>query len=108
MKQTAILLLLLLAVPLSVRQTATSIRTAQQPMAPGAPARDQQRTQKGTSVLRGSVVDAQTGAPVRRASVETVSPTARVESVTDGDGRFEVRELVAGKYTLTASRMGYL
>jgi hypothetical protein len=87
---------------------AITVVMAQQPTPPGAPARDQQRIPKSTVVLRGTVVDAQTAAPVRRANVEAVGPGARGESVTDGNGRFEVRDLVAGKYTVSASRMGYL
>jgi hypothetical protein len=59
--------------------------------------------------LHGYVIDAQTGSPVRRALVVASSPDGnRVNASSDAEGRFELRELVAGKYTLSASKPGYL
>src|SRR5687767_1195528 len=88
MKQSVILLLL--GVLLSAQQTVTSVQTAPQP--PQTPPRDQQRATQGAAVLRGTVVDAETGAPVRRANVEAFGPPGRSAAVTDGDGRFEIRD----------------
>ncbi|MEW6323200.1 MAG: carboxypeptidase-like regulatory domain-containing protein [Acidobacteriota bacterium] len=67
---------------------------------------------KGTSILRGQVVTADTGAPVRRAQVRASSSTGGGRdgrmTLTDADGRFEIKELPAGRYTLTVSKGGYV
>lgn len=63
----------------------------------------------GTSVIRG-VVTSDAGAPVRRAQVRAnVSgmPGARVTS-TDAQGRFELRDLPAGRWTVSASKPGFV
>jgi hypothetical protein len=65
---------------------------------------------RGTSVLRGQIVAADTGAPIRRAQVRVTSPDAREGrvSTTDQQGRFEFKELPAGRYTMTASKAGFV
>ena len=63
----------------------------------------------GTAVIRG-VVTSDAGAPVRRAQVRAnVSgmPGARVTS-TDSQGRFELRDLPAGRWTVSASKPGFV
>ena len=63
----------------------------------------------GTGLIRG-IVMSDAGTPVRRAQVRaTVSgmPAARVTS-TDADGRFELRDLPAGRWTLLASKPGFV
>jgi hypothetical protein len=63
----------------------------------------------GTASIRGRVLS-DTGTPVRRAMVRAnVSgmPGGRVVS-TDYDGRFELRDLPAGQYMLTASKSGFV
>ena len=63
----------------------------------------------GTAVIRG-VVMSDTGTPVRRAQVRANiggMPGARVTS-TDADGRFELRDLPAGRWTLSASKPGFV
>lgn len=64
----------------------------------------------GTSVIRGLVVAADTGAPIRRAQVRVSSGETRTTrvTITDAEGRFEVRDLPAGRYTVTASKGGYV
>jgi Carboxypeptidase regulatory-like domain len=64
----------------------------------------------GTSVLRGQVVAADTGSPIRRAQVRVSSLDARESRViaTDAQGRFEIKELPAGRYTMTASKAGFV
>ncbi len=64
----------------------------------------------GTSVLRGQVVAADTGSPIRRAQVRISSLDARESRViaTDAQGRFEIKELPAGRYTMTASKAGFV
>lgn len=64
----------------------------------------------GSAVIRGSVVAADTGSPVRRAQVRAVSTDNQDNrvAVTDDQGRFELRELAGGRYTLMASRAGFV
>jgi len=80
---------------------------------PGRPLRAQpQRADapRGSSILRGQIVAADTGAPIRRAQVRINSPEAREGRVatTDQQGRFEIKELPAGRYTMTASKGGFV
>ena len=65
---------------------------------------------RGMAVLRGQVVAADSGAPIRRAQVRVSGVGLRESRVatTDAQGRFEVRELAAGRYTLTASKGGFV
>ena len=60
--------------------------------------------------MRGQVVAADTGSPIRRAQVRIFSAGARDGRIaaTDAQGRFEVKELVAGRYTMTASKGGFV
>ncbi len=64
----------------------------------------------GTAVLRGTVVASDTGTPVRRALVRAMSadPPDNAVAATDDQGRFEIRELVGGRYSLTASKAGFV
>ena len=65
---------------------------------------------RGTAVLRGMIVAADSGGPIRRAQVRVASPDARESRVatTDAQGRFEIRELPAGRYSMTASKGGFV
>jgi hypothetical protein len=65
---------------------------------------------KGTAVLRGMIVAADNGTPIRRAQVRVSSPDARESRVatTDAQGRFEIRELPAGRYAMTPSKGGFV
>ena len=65
---------------------------------------------KGTAVLRGSIVAADNGSPIRRAQVRVSAPDARESrvAITDAQGRFEIKELPAGRYTMTASKGGFV
>jgi len=61
--------------------------------------------------IAGTVVNAASGEPVRRATVSVQDEESRqiVESVeTDSEGRFSLDGLSAGKYPLTASKRGFL
>ena len=65
---------------------------------------------RGTAMIRGQIVAADNGAPIRRAQVRITSPEAREGrvSTTDQQGRFEFKELPAGRYTMTASKGGFV
>ena len=65
---------------------------------------------RGTAILRGQIVAADNGSPIRRAQVRINSPEAREGRVatTDQQGRFEIKELPAGRYTITASKGGFV
>jgi hypothetical protein len=60
-------------------------------------------------VIRGRVVAADTGTPVRRPQVQAAfgGQRARV-ALTDAEGRFELRELPAGSVVLRASKTGFV
>jgi Carboxypeptidase regulatory-like domain len=65
---------------------------------------------KGTAILRGYVTAADTSNPLRRAMVRAVSQDGRSGGMTttDADGRFEIKDLLAGRYSLMASKAGYV
>ena len=67
---------------------------------------------RGTATLRGRVVATDTARPLRRVRVtltapELGSPSSRTTS-TGLDGRYEFKELPAGRYEVSVSRGGYL
>jgi protocatechuate 3,4-dioxygenase beta subunit len=61
-------------------------------------------------VIRGRIVTADTGAAIRRAQVRAVSPETRASrlATSDAEGRFEFRDLPAGRWELTASKAGFV
>lgn len=73
-------------------------------MRPGADA------SPGTAVLRGVVVAADTGAPIRRAQVRATAPGSQdtKTAMTDEQGRFELKELAGGRYSITATKGGFV
>jgi hypothetical protein len=81
---------------------------------PGArvqrPPRDPREPATGTAAIRGRVVTADTGAPIRRAQVRAFSPEGRESrgTSTDAEGRFELRDLPAGRWELVASKAGFV
>ncbi len=88
---------------------------------PGQPAGGSQRTPprvlrpgetppKGSAIMKGQVMAAGVGSPVRRAQVRAMSMDGRGGGVTntDSEGRFEIKELPAGRYTITATKGGYV
>jgi hypothetical protein len=100
----SVLLALLTAAPAGARQ--------QFPMNPGEmpvflPPGQQAKT--GTGRLRGRVVAADTGAIVRRAQVRISSPDVGSKTAfTDAQGRYEFRDLPAGRFTLSVSKSGFV
>lgn len=93
--------------------TASSAQTTSLTLSPErpqqvTPARDGTPTVHGTAAIKGQVIDAHTGAPVRRAVVAASAGSQRRTAVSDADGRFELRDLAAGRHYLTGSKSGYL
>jgi hypothetical protein len=66
--------------------------------------------QTGTAVIRGHVLDAATGQPLRRAQVRALAPELRDNrvAVTDPSGAYEFKNLAAGRYTLSVSKGSYV
>ncbi len=63
----------------------------------------------GTGRLRGRVLSAETGGPVRRAQVRIASPDIGSKSaMTDAEGRYEFRDLPAGRFTISATKAGFV
>jgi Carboxypeptidase regulatory-like domain len=65
----------------------------------------------GSSVIRGRIVAADTGKPLRRArvsfgSIEFPGPPRSV--TTNADGRYEMKNLAGGRYNISVDRSGYL
>jgi protocatechuate 3,4-dioxygenase beta subunit len=74
-----------------------------------APARDNPSPAKGTASIRGRVVDA-TGKPLSRVEIRAggSGPNQPASSLTDGDGRYDLNDLAAGAYTVTATKANYV
>lgn len=72
--------------------------------------RDNLAQQTGTGRLRGRVVGGESGQALRRAIVRLQGQEFREGRVasTDEEGRWEIKDLPAGRYTLSASKGGYV
>ena len=64
---------------------------------------------KGTSALRGRVLAADSNQPLRKATVIAFSDTVRLTwaTLTDADGRYELKGLPAGQYAVSATKVNY-
>ena len=94
-----------LCLTLLLLQTTTSFQM--QP--PDAPARDGKAI-KGTASVKGKVVAADGGRPMRRVQISLSSPDlpeSRSMSTT-AQGIYEFKDLPAGRYTITATREGFI
>ena len=76
---------------------------------PARPLRPGETPPKGTAVLKGQVLAA-SGGPVRRAQVRAMSMEGRGGGVTstDAEGRYEIKDLPAGRYSLIATKGGFV
>jgi protocatechuate 3,4-dioxygenase beta subunit len=75
------------------------------------PARDRTPAQTGTAVIRGRIFAADNGRPLRRARITLSAPELGSENrttSTNPEGRYEVKDLPAGRYSMTVARSGYL
>ena len=106
-------LVMLSAAPLPHASQVQGVTPPGQRPAQPAPARDAPAdAAKGTGVIRGRVVAADTGRPLRLARItvsssELGSNSSRSTS-TDHLGRYEIRELAAARYRVAVTRSGYL
>jgi protocatechuate 3,4-dioxygenase beta subunit len=97
----------------SLALAGAAVGLAQGPFAQGplpGGGRDARPQASGSAVIRGRVLAADSGTPIRRAQVRAVSPETRVSrlATTDAQGRFEFRDLPAGRWQITASKAGFV
>jgi protocatechuate 3,4-dioxygenase beta subunit len=97
-------------------QTTTTFSTmapgqpTQTPGQPGLPANPNAPAAPGTSTLRGHVFAADSGQPLRKAQVRIASGELRENrlATTDAEGRYEFKEVRAGRYNISASKGSYV
>jgi carboxypeptidase family protein len=78
---------------------------------PQMPPRDNAQPAKpGTATIRGHVLAADTGQPLRKAQVRAVAGEMRENrlATTDADGKYEFKLLPAGRYNISASKGSYV
>jgi hypothetical protein len=79
------------------------------PVQPARAGQQQREAVRGTAILRGVVVAADNGSPIRRAQVRISGQGVPGRlATTDAQGRFEIKELPAGRYSLGASKGGFV
>ena len=105
----------LLAAVLVIAASTTSAQIQQQVTQGGVlPPRDAAqgpRIATGTAVIRGRVFAADSGRPLRRARIQVNGPglpNNGLTTSTDADGRYEIKDLPGGRYTINVTRSGYL
>ncbi len=87
------------------RQIIRMETTQGMPMMPGGP-RD---FKTGTGRIRGRIVSAEIGQPVRRVQVRIMGQNIAFKTMlTDADGRYEFTELPAGRFTISATKSGFV
>src|SRR5262249_43831382 len=62
----------------------------------------------GTAVIKGRVVDAQTGNALARASVRLQAPGNPTAVMTDDSGAFKITSVPAGSWYVSVNRSGYM
>lgn len=67
----------------------------------------QSPARQATGSLRGVVLDQQ-GRSLNRARIAAHGPSGLVRGITGEDGRFEIRDIIAGSYHVIASKTGYV
>lgn len=73
---------------------------------PGMPGR---QLKTGTARIRGRVLSGDTGSPVRRAQIRVSGQEIMPKTaMTDAEGRYEFRDLPGGRFTLSATKSGFV
>jgi protocatechuate 3,4-dioxygenase beta subunit len=63
----------------------------------------------GTGRIRGRLATADTGSPVRRAQVRVSGPDIMPKmAITDAEGRYEFKDLPAGRFNISATKAGFV
>jgi protocatechuate 3,4-dioxygenase beta subunit len=76
---------------------------------PGPPRESARQFKTGTARIRGRIVAADTGVPLRRAQVRISGGEIQPKgAVTDNEGRYEFRDLPGGRFSLSAAKPGYV
>ena len=76
---------------------------------PQPPARDNVAPATGTARIRGRVVDSPGNRPLSRVEIRAASGTGTSASaLTDAEGRYELTDLPAGTYTVSATKANYI
>ena len=78
----------------------------------GGPPRDPRAPAvTGTGAIRGRIVASDTGRPLRRARIQVTAPELAGDermTSTNAEGRYEIKDLPAGRYNVSVTRSGYL
>jgi hypothetical protein len=78
-----------------------------QPPPPPPPPRDDSPASPRTGTIRGRVLAADTGDPIRNARVALNDDEHVAAVLTDGDGRFALTAIAAGRHIVSAAKTGY-
>jgi len=98
-----------IALPVSAFGQAV-VQATPAPQAQQAPPRDPAKPKdSGTARISGRVVNGETGTPLRRAEVSLGGEALKEGrgTSTDENGRYEFKDLPAGRYTLSANKAGF-
>jgi protocatechuate 3,4-dioxygenase beta subunit len=108
-RQPGLLSALVPAALLAVVMTGATLTAAAQQAASqrSATSRDG-RLPAGHGIVRGQIVDAQSGRPIPDATYEINGPEDSASGTTDTNGRFETRPIKAGPFSMAARAKGYI
>lgn len=98
---------LLVAVDLHAQQIIINGSTSDMPIQ--LPGMGPRQPKTGTARLRGRVLSSDSGGPVRRAQVRISGQDIGAKSaMTDAEGRYEFKDLPAGRFSLSATKAGFV
>ena len=93
---------------LAAVMTGATLTAAAPPAAQNSTSASDRRIPAGHGVVRGQIVDAQSGRPIADAGFEISGTEDSASGRTDENGRFETRPIKAGTYTMVARAKGYV